>query len=104
MKPPISSHLDFYSANGLYYNEIFFHAPFLIAQALNTGQKFEEAKRWYEFIYDPTEANRYWKFLPFLSVDIEAILNSANDSYVKLRDQQVNIANISAHLDPILER
>ena len=31
---PVSSHLDFDSANGIYYWEAFFHAPLLIAQAL----------------------------------------------------------------------
>ena len=71
---PINSHLDFTSANGLYYWEIFFHAPFLIAQALNTDQQFEYAKKWYEYIFDPTAASNYWKFLPFLSVDPEALI------------------------------
>jgi hypothetical protein len=69
-KLPSSSHLDFSSANGLYYWEIFFHAPFLIAQALNLGQQFEAAKTWYEYIYDPTGVAPYWKFLPFVVTDI----------------------------------
>lgn len=73
---PVSSHLDFYGANGLYYWEMFFHAPFLIAQTFNTDQKFEEAKTWYEYIYDPTEVSDYWKFLPFLAIDIEALMRS----------------------------
>jgi hypothetical protein len=70
-KLPSGAHLDFSSANGLYYWEIFFHAPFLIAQALNLGQQFDAAKIWYEYIYDPTgvfdptSAAPYWKFLPF---------------------------------------
>ena len=34
---PVSSHLDFDSANGIYYWEAFFHAPLLIAQALQRG-------------------------------------------------------------------
>ena len=71
---PINSHLDFNSANGLYYWEIFFHAPFLIAQALNADQQFEYAKEWYEYIFDPTAVSDYWKFLPFLAVDPEALL------------------------------
>ncbi|MCO6477406.1 MAG: hypothetical protein J5I94_12325 [Phaeodactylibacter sp.] len=76
---PTSSYLDFNSANGIYYWEIFFHAPHLIAQAFNTNQCFEESKRWYEFIFDPTEVADYWKFLPFLSVDVEAIVNSGRE-------------------------
>ncbi|XOF34642.1 MAG: hemopexin repeat-containing protein [Candidatus Electrothrix sp. YB6] len=71
---PVNSHLDFNSANGIYYWEIFFHAPFLIAQTLNADQKFEYAKKWYEYIYDPTETGDYWKFLPFLAADPEALM------------------------------
>jgi hypothetical protein len=78
--PPINSHIDFASANGIYYWEVFFHAPFLIAQSLNTDQKFEEAKQWYEYIYDPTEVTDYWKFLPFLAVDPEAMLRNAAEN------------------------
>jgi hypothetical protein len=71
---PVNSHLEFQGANGLYYWELFYHAPALIAQALNAAQKFAEAKQWYEYIFDPTEAHRYWKFLPFLAMDIEALI------------------------------
>ncbi len=73
---PVNSHLDFNSANGLYYWEIFFHVPFLIAQTLNTDQQFEYAKEWYEYIFDPTAVSDYWKFLPFLAVDPEALLTT----------------------------
>ncbi len=64
---PESMYLDYKGANSNYYWEIFFHAPFLIAQTLNDAQKFEEAKNWYEFIFDPTATNRdeQWSFLPF---------------------------------------
>ncbi|WP_027709574.1 hemopexin repeat-containing protein [Zooshikella ganghwensis] len=70
---PVNTHLDFNGANGQYYWEMFYHAPSLIANSLNTAQKFEEAKRWYEFIFDPTDKQDYWKFLPFLAVDVKAI-------------------------------
>ncbi|HEY9736285.1 MAG TPA: hemopexin repeat-containing protein, partial [Trichocoleus sp.] len=73
-KEPTNSHLDFNSANGIYYWEAFFHAPFLIAQTLNTNQQFEQAKEWYEYIFDPTETSDYWKFLPFLAADPDALL------------------------------
>ncbi|MDV3348292.1 hemopexin repeat-containing protein [Leptothoe sp. LEGE 181152] len=73
---PVNSHLDFNSANGLYYWEIFFHIPFLIAQTLNTDQQFEYAKKWYEYIFDPTAISDYWKFLPFLAVDPDALLTT----------------------------
>ncbi|MFI7454376.1 hemopexin repeat-containing protein [Nonomuraea sp. NPDC049714] len=70
---PVSGHLDFQSANGRYYWEIFFHAPLLIAQALNAAQRFADAKTWYEYVFDPTEQDRYWRFLPFLAIDVRAL-------------------------------
>ena len=71
---PVGSHLDFDSSNGLYYWEIFFHAPLLIAQALNDAQRFDDARRWYEYVFDPTQRERYWRFLPFLAVDVDALV------------------------------
>jgi Tc toxin complex TcA C-terminal TcB-binding domain/ABC toxin N-terminal region/Neuraminidase-like domain/Salmonella virulence plasmid 28.1kDa A protein/Putative peptidoglycan binding domain len=54
------------------YNwEIFFHAPFLIASRLSQNQRFEEARKWYHFIFDPTNRSddedplRFWKIKPF---------------------------------------
>lgn len=88
---PIGDHLDFDSANGIYYWEIFFHVPHLIAQALNTAQKFEEAKRWYEFIFDPAAKpngaptpgavteNNHWYFLPFRTASNEALDESVKN-------------------------
>ena len=44
----------------------------LIAQSLTAAQKFEDAKGWYEYIFDPTDPD-YWRFLPFLVVDAQAL-------------------------------
>lgn len=68
--------LDLDGAYGLYYREIFFHIPFLIANRLNANQNFAEAQKWYHFLFDPTaqesggapagsSKDRYWRFLPF---------------------------------------
>ncbi len=59
------------SAYALYNWEIFFHAPFLIADQLSKNQRFEEAMKWFHFIFDPTDASeeeepaRFWRFRPF---------------------------------------
>ena len=68
--------LDFAGANGLYYWELFFHMPFLVANSLSIQQQFESAKKWYEYIFNPSipkkdwdinngeEPNdKYWRFL-----------------------------------------
>lgn len=97
---PVSTHLDFNSANGIYYWEIFFHAPFHIAMALNADQKFEYAKEWYEYIFDPTETSNYWKFLPFLATDISALLTSMEGSlaYFGNADANRKLKSFAAYL------
>ena len=68
--------LDLDGAYGLYYREIFFHIPFLIANRLNANQNFAEAQKWYHYLFDPTAQepgggtagnpkDRYWRYLPF---------------------------------------
>lgn len=85
---PTSANLDFEGANANYYWELFFHAPFLIAQALNNAQKFDEAKEWYEYIFDPTKnnpttaLNTVWQFLPFADANLENNFIS-NDAQLK---------------------
>ncbi|MBD1822981.1 peptidoglycan-binding protein [Cyanobacteria bacterium FACHB-DQ100] len=71
--------IDF-SYNGAYslYNwELFFHAPLLIADRLMKNQRFEEAQKWFHYIFDPTigfdpnpnseesKLERFWKIKPF---------------------------------------
>ncbi|HEY5812804.1 MAG TPA: hypothetical protein VIT23_09140, partial [Terrimicrobiaceae bacterium] len=73
-----------FQAGGAYelYNwELFFHIPLMIADRLSKNQRFEEAQRWFHFIFDPIGGSeeavpqRYWRTKPFhdrLSGDYEA--------------------------------
>ena len=67
-----------FSPDGAYssYNwELFFHAPLLIANALRHNQRFEEARDWYHFIFNPlgvesaipggSAVSKYWITKPF---------------------------------------
>src|SRR5262249_23306102 len=101
---PTNSHLDFESANGMYYWELFFHAPFLIAQTLNVNQRFEMAKRWYENIYDPTEGGEYWKFLPFLALDIKALTDGIQSSVSALKTMGVNTQPVEGDAEKIVSK
>jgi peptidoglycan hydrolase-like protein with peptidoglycan-binding domain len=68
--------VDFdYDATYAIYNwELFFHVPLLIANALSRNQRFDEARRWYQYIFDPTSATadplpqRYWITRPFFEM------------------------------------
>ncbi|MCT7952702.1 hypothetical protein NG798_23155 [Ancylothrix sp. C2] len=54
--PRVSNNqLDFDGAYGAYFWEIFFHIPFLIASTLNAHQRYNEARQWYQYIFNPTQ-------------------------------------------------
>src|SRR5205085_12483096 len=80
------------------YNwELFFFAPLMIAQRLSSNQRFEEAMRWFHYIFDPTGGHdkhpvthatapapqKYWITQPFFNrlgpeYDAERIENLFN--------------------------
>lgn len=59
-------------AYGIYNWEVFFHTVSLIARQLRQSNKFEEALKWINYIFDPANRDvslqdlRYWKIKPFL--------------------------------------
>ncbi len=67
------------SAYSQYNWELFFHAPMLIANRLSTNQQFEEAMKWYHYIFNPLETadgyppERYWKARPFYEIEKNGI-------------------------------
>ena len=46
------------AAYAVYNWELFFHIPLYIAELLSQNQKFEDALKWYHYIFDPTLAER----------------------------------------------
>ena len=98
--------LDF-TYNGAYsiYNwELFFHVPLLIAEHLSQNQKYQDAQKWFHYIFDPTDNSagptpeRFWKVKPFQYTDVEMIeqilvnLSTRQDQPL----QQQTIASINA--------
>ncbi|MGW0811073.1 hemopexin repeat-containing protein [Nonomuraea sp. NPDC002799] len=100
---PAGSHLDFTSGNGLYYWEVFFHAPTLIAQALNAAQRFDDARTWYEYVFDPTRP-RYWRFLPFLAADVEALISQCREDLAELSGRGADVRGPGGRLEVILRK
>jgi Tc toxin complex TcA C-terminal TcB-binding domain/Neuraminidase-like domain/Salmonella virulence plasmid 28.1kDa A protein len=74
-----------YAVHGAYslYNwELFYHIPLLIATRLTQNQKFEEARNWFHYIFDPTKstnddssAKRFWITKPFRKEIEEGVLS-----------------------------
>lgn len=71
-------------AYSVYNWEFFFHIPLLIATQLSQNQKFEEATKWFHYIFDPTKRNvednqDFWRLKPFNELE-----DSENDSIYEL--------------------
>lgn len=79
---------------GTYFNELFFHLPLLIANQLNSQQRFEAADQWYRYLFDPTAVDtrenvkqkmmfpydRVWQYVGFLNQPIERLRQMLTNS------------------------
>lgn len=52
---PKSQVMNFNGAYGEYFWELFFYAPFLIANTFSANQRFQLAQKWYQYIFNPTQ-------------------------------------------------
>lgn len=82
-----------FTRDGAYspYNwELFFHAPLLIANTLSRNQRFEEARDWYHFIFNPigvestipgsSVMSKYWITKPFYQTTKDGYVQERIDS------------------------
>jgi peptidoglycan hydrolase-like protein with peptidoglycan-binding domain len=77
--PYPTEEIDFgFSGSYTSYNwELFFHAPLMIADRLTKNQRFEEATRWFHYIFNPTDTSsepapqRYWQTKEFFEKTAE---------------------------------
>lgn len=64
----------------IYSWEIYFHAPILLANELSKAGHYEEAMKWFHFVFNPfaegNAANRFWRFKPFQTINSQKILDS----------------------------
>ncbi|MBF8277154.1 MAG: hypothetical protein HW390_2227 [Candidatus Brocadiaceae bacterium] len=79
----------------LYNWELFFHTPMLLADALSKAQQYEEAMKWFHFVFNPmadgNEDNRFWQFRPFKEIDSQRILDSIfNNLKPNTADKTIN--------------
>ncbi len=57
--------------NANYNWELFYHLPIAAAMHLSRQHRFEDARKWFHFVFDPTTNDpatgreRFWRFLPF---------------------------------------
>ncbi|MCA6221649.1 Tc toxin subunit A-related protein [Photorhabdus antumapuensis] len=68
-----SEPMDFSGANSLYFWELFYYTPMLVAQRLLHEQNFDEASRWLKYVWSPSGyivhgqiKNYHWNVRPLL--------------------------------------
>jgi hypothetical protein len=81
--------------NALYHWEQFFHTPVALADALSKSQQYEEAMKWYHYVFNPmaegSDDKRFWAFTPFKEIDSKKILNAIfNNLQANEPDQTIN--------------
>ena len=84
--------LSFTGPFGLYQREIFFHTPYLVAALLTANARYDEARVWYQYIFDPTAepdpplaaaddsgTNRFWRYLQFRDITVPTLFEVLTD-------------------------
>ncbi len=76
---PGENGLDFDPACGgaysLYNWETFYHVPILVATLLLQNQRYSDALKWLEYVFNPTDSSgepapqRFWQFAPFYELN-----------------------------------
>ncbi|KYF65237.1 hypothetical protein BE11_24800 [Sorangium cellulosum] len=105
-----------FSPDGAYssYNwELFFHAPLFIANALSKNQRFEEARDWYHFIFNPigvesatpggSPTSKYWITKPFFETTDATYAQQRIDNILRLLAGDTTAPGYSAALKQALE-
>lgn len=85
----VSLNYDLSMPNAGYNWEVFYHIPIAVAVFLSRQHRFEDARRWFHFVFDPTTNDpstgreRFWRFLPFRNAQ-------APDTITKLLEALAN--------------
>jgi hypothetical protein len=93
--------VDFSAAGGYssYNWELFFHIPLMIAYRMSSEQRFEEAQKWFHYIFDPTDTSdfpspsKYWRCKPMFEASVPASIEewirilATSDSELSPSDQ-----------------
>ncbi|MDH0355417.1 hypothetical protein [Morganella sp. GD04133] len=87
--------MDFNGANALYFWELFYYAPMMIADILLQHQNYNEAERWLQYIFNPAGyiendiyTDRYWNVRPLAEDEQwnESLPDDTNPDAIALAD------------------
>lgn len=104
---PYADQVTFTGPYGNYYWELFFHAPFLVANLLCTNQQFEDAMDWYRYIFNPTVPPNPITANSFVTNDIsedtsEKIFSRLQKPSVDLISSEGRVKKLAMQMNPEL--
>lgn len=96
------------------YNwELFFHAPLLIANSLRRNQRFEEARNWYHYIFNPlgvaggmgggSPMSKFWITRPFFETTDQNYLEQRIDSLLRILAGDQNAPGFNQAIGQVME-
>lgn len=82
--------IDYQGPYGAYFWEIFLYGPWLIANQLRANQRYPDAQKWLEYIFNPTipinadptvtdQSKRFWQLLAFRTFTVESLQQILTD-------------------------
>jgi len=105
-----------FTPDGAYspYNwELFFHVPLLIANSLSQNQKFEEARDWYHYIFNPvglagptpggSAMSKYWITKPFFETTDPQYVQQRIENIMLMLAGDTSVPGFSSDLKKQLE-
>ena len=105
-----------FSPSGAYssYNwEIFYHIPLFIANVLSQNQRFEEAREWYHFIFNPigvessvpggSAMSKYWITKPFFETTDPMYIQQRIENILRLLAGDTSVPGYSPQTQKALE-
>ncbi|WP_100158951.1 Tc toxin subunit A-related protein [Proteus columbae] len=106
--------MDFNGANALYFWELFYYTPMMLANVMLEGQNYDEASRWLRYVFSPngyidnnTHTNRVWNSQPLLADvawDNDQLDSTDPDAVAQADPMHYKLATFMKCLDILVER
>ena len=82
------NHIDLHGAFGTYFQELYLHIPWLVANQLNAAGRYSDAMKWFEYVFNPTAASspsdatpadRNWRYVGFRGLTVPTLQQQLTD-------------------------
>ncbi|MBS6209118.1 MAG: hypothetical protein KH812_03390 [Proteus hauseri] len=106
--------MDFNGANALYFWELFYYTPMMVANVMLEGHNYDEASRWLRYVFSPngyiensTHVDRVWNSQPLLADTAwnkDQLDSTDPDAVAQTDPMHYKLATFMKCLDILMER